>query len=188
MTAPGGPLDSPGERDAVRLVLVRHAESEANIGGRWQGQGDSPLSERGKSQARALAERIARVGLQPDLVVCSDLRRASETARAAFGDAVEVDPLWREIDLLLVPTAGTIYTIEAVNAEPLALNTNLGYYTNFVNLLDLCAWAVPNGFQSNGLPMGVTLIAPAFQDDALGRLAGTFHRHRQRGLEAIGSA
>ena len=99
MTAPGGPLDSPGERDAVRLVLVRHAESEANIGGRWQGQGDSPLSERGKSQARALAERIARVGLQPDLVVCSDLRRASETARAAFGDAVEVDPLWREIDV-----------------------------------------------------------------------------------------
>ena len=58
MTAPGGPLDSPGERDAVRLVLVRHAESEANIGGRWQGQGDSPLSERGKSQARALAERM----------------------------------------------------------------------------------------------------------------------------------
>ena len=100
----------------------------------------------------------------------------------------QVAPLWRDIDLLLVPTAGTIYTIEAVNAEPLVLNTNLGYYTNFVNLLDLCAWAVPNGFQSNGLPMGVTLIAPAFQDEALGRLAGAFHRHRQHGLEAIGSA
>ena len=63
-------------------------------------------------------------------------------------------------------------------AEPLVLNTNLGYYTNFVNLLDLCAWAIPNGFQADGLPMGLSLIAPAFQEASLASLAEAFHRQR----------
>ena len=94
----------------------------------------------------------------------------------------KIAPVWHEIDQLLVPTTGTIYTIEEVEAEPLALNTNLGYYTNFVNLLDLCAWAVPNGFQPNGLPMGVTIIAPAFQEEALASIATAFHRQRSSRL------
>ena len=51
------------------------------------------------------------------------------------------------MDVLLLPTAGTIYTNEAVEADPVRLNTNLGYYTNFVNLLDLAAIAVPAGFR-----------------------------------------
>jgi allophanate hydrolase len=50
---------------------------------------------------------------------------------------------WAKIDLLLLPTAGTIYTIEQVEADPIQLNANLGYYTNFVNLMNLCAMAVP---------------------------------------------
>ena len=79
-----------------------------------------------------------------------------------------VRALWRTVDVLLLPTTGTIYTIAEVEADPVQLNTNLGYYTNFVNLLDLCAWAVPNGFLKNGLPMGITLMAPAFQDEYLG--------------------
>jgi len=69
---------------------------------------------------------------------------------------------------MLTPTAGTIYRIEEVERDPVELNSNLGYYTNFMNLLDLCAVAVPAGFQSNGLPFGVTLIARAFADAALG--------------------
>lgn len=80
------------------------------------------------------------------------------------------------VDLLVVPTTPTIYTIEEVKAEPFALNTNLGYYTNFVNLLDLCALAVPNGFQSNGLPMGVTLIATAHHERKLLQLGKLFTR------------
>ncbi|MEL7227091.1 MAG: allophanate hydrolase, partial [Cyanobacteria bacterium J06576_12] len=77
--------------------------------------------------------------------------------------------LWNEIDVLAVPTTGTIYRIDEVEAEPLKLNANLGYYTNFVNLLDLCAIAIPNGFQTNGLPSGITLIsqpysAPLYDD------------------------
>ena len=54
------------------------------------------------------------------------------------------------------------------------LNTNLGYYTNFVNLLDLAAVAVPAGFRGNGLPFGISLIGPAFTDEALLGLAERF--------------
>lgn len=96
----------------------------------------------------------------------------------------QVALLWHEIDVLLVPTTGTIYTLAQVEAEPLALNTNLGYYTNFVNLLDLCAWAVPNGFQPNGLPMGVSLIGPAFQERYLAGIAAALHRQRSQTLGA----
>lgn len=90
----------------------------------------------------------------------------------------QIEPLWQMIDFLVVPTSGTIYTLAEVEAEPFALNTNLGRYTNFVNLLDLCAWAVPNGFQPNGLPMGLTLIAPAFQEANLAGVATAFQRGR----------
>lgn len=74
---------------------------------------------------------------------------------------------WEKVDCLLLPTAGTIYTIQQVESDPIALNTNLGYYTNFVNLLDCAGVAVPAGFRANGLPFGITLIAPAFSDAML---------------------
>lgn len=74
---------------------------------------------------------------------------------------------WTKADLLLLPTAATQYTVTEMLADPLALNSRLGHYTNFVNLLDLCAVAVPAGFKPNGLPFGVTLIAPMFHDVAL---------------------
>jgi allophanate hydrolase len=81
-------------------------------------------------------------------------------------------PVWNDIDILLTPTAGTIYTVAEVEADPVRTNSNLGYYTNFMNLLDLSAVAVPAGFQGNGLPFGVTLAAPAFGDGRLLELAG----------------
>ena len=79
--------------------------------------------------------------------------------------------VWNEIDILVTPTAGTIYKIDEVLAEPIKLNSNLGYYTNFMNLLDLSAIAVPAGFLGNGLPFGITFGAPAFSDHALLELA-----------------
>jgi allophanate hydrolase len=87
-------------------------------------------------------------------------------------------PVWDGIDCLVVPTASTAYTIEAVEADPIRLNSNLGHYTNFVNLLDLSAVAVPTGFMSEAMdhmPWGVTLIAPAGQDLPLLSLAGRLH-------------
>ncbi len=81
------------------------------------------------------------------------------------------DAVWGDIDVMLTPTAGTIYRVDEMEADPIHLNSNLGYYTNFMNLLDLAATAVPAGFQSDGLPFGVTLIAPPHQDGPLLHLA-----------------
>jgi allophanate hydrolase len=83
---------------------------------------------------------------------------------------------WAKMDVLLLPTAGTTYTIDAVLADPVRLNSNLGLYTNFVNLMDLSAIAVPGGFRPNGLPFGVTLIGRAFEDWKIAGLADRMHR------------
>ncbi|HZD20920.1 MAG TPA: amidase family protein [Burkholderiales bacterium] len=94
--------------------------------------------------------------------------------------------LWDEIDVLVTPTAGTIYRIAQVEADPLRLNSNLGYYTNFMNLLDLAAIAVPAGFQRDGLPFGITLVAPAFTDEALCALGDSAHRAAVKTMGATG--
>jgi allophanate hydrolase len=60
----------------------------------------------------------------------------------------QCDAVWNDIDVMLTPTAGTIYRIAEMQADPIRLNANLGYYTNFMNLLDLAATAVPAGFQA----------------------------------------
>lgn len=83
---------------------------------------------------------------------------------------------WQRIDVMVVPSAPTIYTHGEIAADPVRLNTNLGYYTNFVNLLDQAAVATPGGFRSDGLPFGITFIGPAFTDEALLALADRFHR------------
>ncbi len=85
------------------------------------------------------------------------------------------DPLWAEVDFLLVPTSGTIYRVAEILAEPLKLNANLGYYTNFVNYFDLSALAVPNAMRPDGLPSGITLIAPAFAEAKLAAFGAAFH-------------
>ena len=76
----------------------------------------------------------------------------------------QADLLLEGTDFALTPTTGTIYTIAQLEADPVQLNTNLGYYTNFMNLLDFAAYAVPAGFRTNGLPFGVTLFSDAFED------------------------
>jgi allophanate hydrolase len=74
------------------------------------------------------------------------------------------DEMWDAVDLLAFPTTGTTYRVAEVEAAPVALNSNLGYYTNFVNLLDMAAVAVPAGVRSNGTGFGITLIGPADTD------------------------
>ena len=84
--------------------------------------------------------------------------------------------LWNRADVMLVPTAPTVYTIEELLAEPFLNNRRLGHYTNFVNLLDLAACAVPASMRPDGLPSGITLIAPAGSDLMLAELAQRFHQ------------
>lgn len=86
------------------------------------------------------------------------------------------DEVWSDIEFIVTPTAGRCYSIKEIEADPIGLNSNLGYYTNFMNLLDLSAVAVPAGFQSDGLPFGVTLFAPAFSDHTLLAIGDRLHR------------
>lgn len=83
----------------------------------------------------------------------------------------QVDRILAGVDLLLTPTTPSIYRLDQVRADPVGSNSRLGLYTNFMNLLDCAAVAVPAGFGGNGLPYGVTLAAPAFRDAALAAYA-----------------
>jgi allophanate hydrolase len=94
--------------------------------------------------------------------------RLAELARAAAR-------LWDEIDVLVVPSIPDVCTLDAVAADPVGANSRLGIYTNFVNLLDLAAIAVPGPFRADGRPAGVTLIAPAGRDGLIAALAAQFH-------------
>lgn len=77
------------------------------------------------------------------------------------------DMQWTEIDLLAFPTTGSTFRVTELLAAPVALNSALGLYTNFVNLLDMAAVAVPAGSRANGTGFGITLIGPADTDRAL---------------------
>ena len=99
----------------------------------------------------------------------------------AFNDSYKLqayarvaERLWSRIDVLLLPTAPTIYRIAEVLAEPFALNANLGAYTNFVNLLDMSAIALPAGFRTNNTGFGISLIGPAWADANLLTLASQY--------------
>ena len=105
--------------------------------------------------------------------------RATDAFRAQYRLAAlkrDTARTWQDLDLLLLPTAGTIHRIDEDLADPQRLNARLGHYTNFVNLLDLAAVAVPAGFTPGGLPFGVTLIGPAWQDADLLALASRLQR------------
>ena len=82
---------------------------------------------------------------------------------------------WEDVDILFLPTTGTIYTQAQIAADSISLNLNLGYYTQFVNLLDLCAVATPAGLTKDRLPAGVSLIAQAGQDRQLLQIADQLH-------------
>jgi len=89
---------------------------------------------------------------------------------------------------LIVPTAPTIYTIAQVTDDPIALNSRLGTYTNFTNLADLSALALPASLRDDGLPAGITLIAGAWQDHALALIGKRWQQHVALSLGATGRA
>lgn len=109
-----------------------------------------------------------------DIVAAGAEIRAVDAFRGQYRLAAlkrETDQLWDSIDALAFPTTGTTYRVRELEAEPIRLNSHLGYYTNFVNLLDMSAVAVPAGARSNRTGFGITLIAPADCDQALLTLA-----------------
>lgn len=102
-----------------------------------------------------------------------DVFRAMTELRALGQQA---DQMWGDIDVLMVPTAPTHTEIDAMLADPIELNRRLGHYTNFVNLLDYAAIAVPSSMRSDGLPFGVTFIGPAGSDWQLAELGLRYHQ------------
>ena len=94
--------------------------------------------------------------------------------------------VWAGIDALMVPTAPAAYTMAEVAASPVELNSRLGTYTNFVNLLDLAGFAVPATIAADGTPFGATFLAPAGRDAFLATLAGHFHAATGLPLGALG--
>lgn len=82
---------------------------------------------------------------------------------------------FHQVDALALPTAPRCYTIDEVLANPIELNSRLGTYTNFVNLLDLCALAVPAAVQEDGTPFGITLMGAGGSDALLASIGRAFH-------------
>jgi allophanate hydrolase len=95
---------------------------------------------------------------------------------------------WSAFDVMLVPTIPRPYRVAEVLAEPVLINSRLGTYTNFVNLLDLCAFAVPSGMRGDGLPSSVTLIAPAGADGLVAGLAAAIQARSGAPMGATGLA
>jgi allophanate hydrolase len=101
---------------------------------------------------------------------------------------IECDAILANLDCILTPTTGTTYTIAQVEDQPITLNSNLGYYTNFMNLLDYAAIALPAGFLENGLPFGISLFGPAFSDRLLLSTAAQIQQINSFTLGATGHA
>ena len=100
----------------------------------------------------------------------------------------EAEALWKSIDVLVVPTFPRPRTVADLDADPVGPNSELGTYTNFVNLLDLCALAVPARFRGDGFPAGVTLIAPRGHDGLLAAIGSRLHRAANVPIGATGMA
>jgi allophanate hydrolase len=176
-----------GSQDSARLFESAVAAMQA-LGGTVAEIDLAPFLETARLlyEGPRVAERYAAIEdffeLHSDQVI-SPVREIIDAARRysaadAYKGAYELrrlkrktDRIWTQVDCLLTPTAGTIYTIQAMQQDPVRLNSNLGYYTNFVNLLDYAAVAVPAGFQNDGLPFGITLVTQAHRDTLLLHLA-----------------
>ena len=119
----------------------------------------------------------AGIKLVRDLIIGSRKHSAADAYRALYKvKEVErlLDSFWQDHDVLVVPTVGTVLTIDEVARDPLTPNFNNGYYTNFANPLGLAAIAIPAAVTRAGVPYGVTLLAPPGREAALTDLADAF--------------
>jgi allophanate hydrolase len=113
-------------------------------------------------------------------IILSGLRPTAIDAFAAFYKLERLrrvaDYIFaKQVDALVLPTAPTIYSVKQVLADPIQLNSRLGTYTNFVNLLDLCGLALPASVTESGVPFGITLLAPGGNDARLAEIGRVFH-------------
>ena len=122
-----------------------------------------------------------------DIIAPGARLTATETFSALYRLQVMrkvAERIMANFDAMVLPTAPTIYTTAQVLADPIVLNSRLGTYTNFVNLLDLCGLALPASFRPDGLPFGITLLAPAGRDALLASIGRVFHADTRLGVGA----
>ncbi len=162
--------------DAARLLYEGPWTAE-----RYAGVGEfierhsaaSGESERTGSTASESPDTTNPAGLDPTvakIILGGKAPSATDAFRATYRLAElrrAADTILATVDALVAPTTGTIYTVAEIAADPVRLNSNLGRYNNFMNLLDLCGLTVPAGRYSFGPGFGITLIAPAWHDAQL---------------------
>lgn len=166
LTALGGTrvaIDFAPFREAARLLYD----------GPWVAERLAAIDDFARAHPEAMNEVVRAIICGADKIDAVSAFKAFYRL-AALTRAAESE--WATMDVLLLPTSGTIYRIDEVLADPIRLNSNLGLTTNFVNLMDLSALAVPAGFRANGFPFGVTLIARAFEDGKLASIGDALHR------------
>jgi allophanate hydrolase len=184
-------LDFLGDADGPRLFAAA-VERLAGLGGQAVEVSFAPLFEAARLlyEGPWIAERLS--GLEEFLRAMPEallpvtrgilLKGAKVTGAETFRGwhrlaalQGQARALLRDVDVLLAPTTPTIPTLAEVEADPVGKNTALGRYTNFVNLLDLAAVALPAGFRADGLPLGVTVLGPGGSDGRLLALAEAMH-------------
>lgn len=120
-----------------------------------------PLIEENPAALHPVVRAIVEPGGEPKATELFSAQYRLEGLKQICVDVLD------QVDCLLTPTAGRLFTVEEMLAEPILFNSQLGYYTNFMNLLDMTSVAVPTAFTATGLPFGITLVGNHFSDRAL---------------------
>jgi allophanate hydrolase len=171
----------PGETVAIDTFL---AVARLLYDGPWVAERTAALREVVTSRPDILhpvTRAILLAGLDRRTVDAFDAFHALAAARA------EAAVLFRRCDALLLPTTLPAPTLAEVAADPVGVNSALGTWTNFANLCDLAAIAVPAGFLADGRPVGVTLLGPAWSEGRLAPIADAIHRALVRTAGATGA-
>jgi allophanate hydrolase len=162
--------------EAVELDLSPFLEAARLLyEGPWVAERYSVAGELIERDANAVLPVIRAVLAKASTVTGVDTFRAQYRLQAL---KAQCDRMMETLDCVLTPTIGRPVTLAEIAAEPLLRNAELGYYTNFMNLLDYAAVAVPSAFMANGLPWGVTLFGRAFTDQYLLGVADALQRQQ----------
>lgn len=160
-----------------------HALANLLYNGPWVAERYAALKDFVATHPQDLHPVIARILASAENYSASDCFLA-EYQKAALSQ--QIQQYFTQVDALLVPTAPHFPRLQQVLDNPIELNSQLGAYTNFVNLADLSALSVPAGFRDDGLPFGVTLIAPAWQDALLAKIGQDWQQRLALPLGATG--
>ncbi|MDX1953137.1 MAG: allophanate hydrolase [Verrucomicrobiota bacterium] len=183
-------LEFFGDVEAPKLFQAAIAKLEA-LGGEKVTINFAPFAEAATLLYKGpwVAERFAAVGdwieqhphsadpIVREIILGGKKPTAAEVFQSSYRLAEikrDTEAVWRECHCMILPTVANSYRIEEISANPIELNSRLGTYNNFVNLLDLAAVTAPAGAWSCGVGFGINLIGPSFSDDALLSLAARF--------------